>query len=303
MKTGKFWVYTAIVTSMVFWSMSFVWYKEIYQYLKPITTIFLRLVISSSILLLATFLMRRLQKIEKADIKLILILAFFEPLLYFLGESFGMMYVSPTLGSVIISTIPLFVPIAALYFFKERLNWLNLSGIILSTIGVCFVLFDSNFEITASFTGVLLLFLAVASAVFYSIILMKATTKYNTLTIITYQNTIGVFYFMPLFFIFEYDHFKTVEFTMDVLTPLFEMAVFASSLAFLFFTYGMRQIGISKANIFANLIPVFTAIFAFWLYGEELYFQKVIGILVVMGGLFMSQFRRRPKKPIPVRNE
>lgn len=303
MKTRKFWVYAAIIMAMIFWSLSFVWYKEIYLFLKPITTIFLRLVISSIILLIATFLMGRLQKIEKADIKLILTLAFFEPLLYFMGESFGMMYVSPTLGSVIISTIPLFVPIAAHYFLKERLTRLNLFGIFFSSIGVCLVLFDSNFEITASPTGVMMLFLAVVSAVFYSIILMKASARYNTLTIITYQNTIGVFYFMPFFFIFEYDHFKTVEFTMAVLTPLFEMAVFASSFAFLFFTYGMRQIGISKANIFANLIPVFTAIFAYWLYNEELYFQKVMGILVVIGGLFLSQFRSRPKKLISVRNE
>ncbi|MEA3444978.1 MAG: DMT family transporter, partial [Bacteroidota bacterium] len=103
MKTEQFRIYAAIILAMIFWSLSFVWYKEIYQFLKPITVIFLRLIISSVILLIATSLMGRLQKIEKKDIKLIMVLAFFEPFLYFVGESFGMSYVSPVLGSVIIS--------------------------------------------------------------------------------------------------------------------------------------------------------------------------------------------------------
>ena len=303
MKTNKVWVYSALVLSMIFWSLSFVWYKDIYQYLKPFTLIFFRLIISSILMLTATTLIGRLQKIKKEDRRLIFTLAFFEPLLYFIGESLGMQYVSPTVGAVIIATIPLLVPIAAFYFLKEKLTVLNLFGIAFSTLGVCLVLLDNTFSFVASPKGVMLLFVAVTAAVFYSIILMKASAKYNTLTIITYQNTIGVFYFLPLFFIFEFQYFKDIEFSSDMLIPLFEMAVFASTLAFLLFTYAIRQIGVSKANIFANLIPVFTAIFAFWLFGEEFYLQKIIGILVVIGGLFLSQFRKRSKKEVPLKNE
>ena len=63
------------------------------------------------------------------------------------------------------------------------------------------------------------------------------------------------------------------------------------SFAFIFFTFAMKNLGITKANIFTNTIPVVTAILA-WIYlGEELNFTKIIGIGVVIGGLFLSQFR------------
>ncbi|NQU81742.1 MAG: EamA family transporter [Bacteroidetes bacterium] len=49
--------------------------------------------------------------------------------------------------------------------------------------------------------------------------------------------------------------------------------------------------GASKANIFANLIPVFTAIFAFFLLKEILPLRKIIGITIVITGVFLSQYR------------
>jgi len=70
------------------------------------------------------------------------------------------------------------------------------------------------------------------------------------------------------------------------------LAVFCSSLAFVAFTIATREIGVSKANVFANLIPVFTGIFSFLVIGETLNLQKIIGIVVVVAGLFFSQLKK-----------
>ena len=91
-------VYAALVVSMIFWSMTFVWYKDAYMYLKPMTTIFLRLLISSVFLYVFCKFTGKLQKIRREDVKLVLLMAFFEPFMYFMGESFGMQLVSPTVG-------------------------------------------------------------------------------------------------------------------------------------------------------------------------------------------------------------
>jgi drug/metabolite transporter (DMT)-like permease len=53
--------------------------------------------------------------------------------------------------------------------------------------------------------------------------------------------------------------------------------------------------GISKANVFSNCIPVFTALFSFLLMGEKLSIQNIIGMVIVIAGLFLSQFDRRKK--------
>jgi drug/metabolite transporter (DMT)-like permease len=69
--------------------------------------------------------------------------------------------------------------------------------------------------------------------------------------------------------------------------------VFASSGAFVLFAYSVRHLGISRANIFSNLIPVFTAIFAFFIVGDRLTFLNAAGMAVVIAGLFLSQIGKK----------
>ena len=74
-----------------------------------------------------------------------------------------------------------------------------------------------------------------------------------------------------------------------------ELAVFASCGAFILFAYSVRNIGITRANVFTNFIPVFTAIFSFILLGDKLTLQNIIGMVIVVTGLLMSQMNGRKK--------
>jgi len=243
-----------------------------------------------------TLLTKKLKRMELKDLKWFLLLTFFEPFMYFMGESFGMKHVSATVGSVIIATIPLFTPIAAWYFNKEKLSVLNFFGILISILGVFMVIYNVQSGLNASIKGIAILMVAVAAAAGYSVSLKKLAHKYNPLSIITYQNFFGIFFFAPFFFTFEYDHFKNAVISTEVLIALIELAVFGSTLAFIFYTYAIKQIGINKANSFINLIPVFTAIFAYFVRGEILTSQKMIGITIVISGLFLTQISRFSKK-------
>ncbi|WP_321514746.1 DMT family transporter [Marinifilum fragile] len=289
-------VYASIVLAMLFWSFSFVWVKIVYLVYNPITTVFLRLSISSALLFLIGKSLKRIQGIQKEDRIYLVLLAFFEPFLYFLGESFGLKLVSSTLGAVIISTIPLFSPIAAYLFHKEKISPKIALGILFSVVGVGVIIFNKQFDLVASPQGIALMFVAVAAAIGYSIVLKNLATKYNPLTLISYQNLIGIAFFLPLFLTFELNHFLNAEPTTEVWIALIELAVFASSLAFIFFTYGLKHLGINMSNIFINVIPVFTAIFAFFVLNESLTFQKMLGISIVISGLFLSQAKLKFSK-------
>ena len=54
--------------------------------------------------------------------------------------------------------------------------------------------------------------------------------------------------------------------------------------------------GISRANVFTNSIPILTAIFSFIILGDKLTLQNAIGMIIVIAGLFMSQINGRRKK-------
>jgi drug/metabolite transporter (DMT)-like permease len=276
---------------MIFWSLSFIWYKDVFKFLSPFTTILFRLTISGAILFLVSFFAGKLQPVKKKDLKLFLLLALSEPFFYFIGESLGMQYVTPTMAAVMIALIPLFVPVFAFFVLKEQITRKNIVGIFISFGGVLLVILNNELRLVASLKGVMLMSVAVASAVAYSIFLRKLASEYNPLTLIAWQNSIGAVLFLPLVLIFEAPQLKTIDFTGGMWVPLLNLSIFASSIAFLLYTYGVQNLGAFRANIFTNAIPVFTAIFSFYMLDERLLPQNIFGIFLVVGGLVLSQLK------------
>ncbi len=277
---------------MIFWGMSFVWTKIVFEFYHPITTVFLRLVISSTILYIVFKLSGKLEKIDRSHLKLLFLTAVFEPFLYFLGENFGLRLVEPTIASVIIATIPVFTSVFAFLIIKEKLSILNILGLILSFIGIIVMVMDRKFNFMFSPKGIALLFLAVFSAVGYGISLKKLSHVYSPFSIITYQNMIGLILFMPLFFIFDFSHFITVKPNLRLIGSLLQLSIFASSLAFICWVYVIKHLGVSKASIFTNLIPIITAIFSYFILKEMFTFNKIIGMIIVIAGVSLSQIEK-----------
>jgi len=285
-------MYVLLVAAMLFWGFSFVWYKMAYQHFLPLTVVFFRLSLSSAFLFLLAATMKKLQHISRKDLPLLFLVALFEPFLYFIGESFGMQRVSSTLASIIIATIPLFTPVAAYYFFKERISVLNIIGIIVSLAGVLIVVKANTSHGSSSLLGVLLIFLAVFSAVGYSLLVKQLTERFNPFTIVAWQNGVGAILFFPLFWFFEFPRLEIDAITWKKMLPVVYLSFFASVLAFIFFVNAVATIGASKANIFTNAIPVFTALFSWLLLGEQLSAVKLTGMFIVIAGIVLSQISR-----------
>lgn len=291
MQEKKWWVYLSVVMAMIFWSFSFVWVKEVYLVYGPLTTVLFRLIIASLLLLVYSRIIGKLVRIERKDLGTFVLLSFFEPFLYFMGESYGLKYVSSTIGAVIVATIPLFSPLAASRFHGEKISFRTFIGILLSFFGVALVVFDSSWNMTASPLGIALEFLAVVSAIFYTVVLKKLAVKYHPSAIITWQNILGIIYFLPLWFIFEFNEFNTIPFNFTAFAGILKLSIFASCIAFIFYANSVKRLGINNVNIFINIIPVFTAIFAWYILDDPLTMRKFIGITVVIFGLLIAQVK------------
>lgn len=293
-KSTSFLVYLSVILAQVFWAMTFVWYRQFFDLYGdyPMTLVLFRLLLSAVMLLAVTLLLGKLEKIRPGDLKFFVALAFFEPFMYFMGEAYGMTMISSTVAAVIVSTIPLFAPIGAYFFHQEKLSWANLAGIIISIVGVLMVLINKDFDFVARPLGVGLMFLAVVAAMGYGVVVKTLTKSYNVFTITTYQNIIGSLFFIPLFFSLEFNHFIATPFTLNVFVLVLLMTVFASALAFLLFGYALKHLGINKASVFNNAIPVITAVVAYFVLDEILTTVQLLGMGVVIGGLFLSQMNR-----------
>jgi drug/metabolite transporter (DMT)-like permease len=288
--------YAGVILAMIFWSFSFIWFKIASEIYLPLTIVFIRLVIAVLLLTIFLFFTGGSMKIKKTDRKFFFVLALFEPFFYFLGESYGLTYVSATVGSVIISTIPVIAALGAWIFYREKLRIINYAGIILSLIGVIIFILNKDGTISFSIKGLSLLLLAVISAVGFNLTLNRLVGTYSPVFIVTVQNIIGVALFLPVFLITDLRQFINTPFVAKSFIPIIELSVFASCGAFILFAYSIKKIGVSRANVFTNSIPIFTAVFSFFILGDKLTLQNIAGMAIVITGLFLSQINNGQKK-------
>lgn len=278
-----------MIAAMVFWAFSFIWTKMVLEHYRPFTILLVRLILSVLVMAGMDRWLRRIQHIKRAHFKHILLLSFLQPFVYFVGETYALDYVSSTVAAVCVATIPLFAPFASYFFFRERVHPFNFAGIVISILGVVLVVLREDTAWAGSLTGFFFLLLAVVTAIAYSVLLIRLSGNYNVYSIIYYQNMAGIGWFLIAFLLFDLGHVRAAGIHWEALPPLLALAVFASSLAFVFFTHGIRKLGITKANAFTNIIPVFTALFAYLLLGDRFSLLNIGGMLLVIIGLFMSQ--------------
>jgi drug/metabolite transporter (DMT)-like permease len=166
-------------------------------------------------------------------------------------------------------------------------------GLLVSFFGVLLVIIKEDFSLAASPLGLVLLLLAVAAGTAYTVSLKKISFNYNALTIVTYQNILGTAWFLPFFLVVDLRHFLHAVPNSDVLISLGLLALLPTSLAFILFAYAVKKLGASRASMFGNIIPVFTAAFAWLMLKDEISIRMITGIAVVITGLFAAQVRKK----------
>ncbi len=295
-KGSPAYIYIFALLAMVFWGMSFIWTSIVFDYYPPITTIFLRLVISSTFLFIILAVSGFLQRIRREHFLLFLLSAIFNPFFYFLGENYGLKYSTPSISAVVIATIPLFTPFAAWFMIREKVSRLNIAGIMISFTGILVMLIKPDFSFATDPLGVILLLLAVVSAVIYSILLKRLTKHYTPVNIIAWQNLLGVIFFLPLFLLLDFGEFMAVVPDSRLLIALFSLAIIASSMAYVLFATTIKHIGVSRANVYSNLIPVTTVIASYFILDEIFTGRKVLGIVIVILGVFITQINKLRNK-------
>lgn len=293
-------LYGAIILAMIFWSFSFIWTKVAIESFLPVTLVTLRLIIASILLFAYAKATKKFQYVRLKDLKWFILLAFFEPYLYYMGETYSLTLLNPTLVAVIIATIPLFAPLVAYIMLGERVSKMNIMGIIISLLGVLLVIYSPGMGLDGSVWGIILVFLAVFAAVFYAATLRKISTYYKTVNIIFYQSLIGLAFFIPTFLVTDLSSIETLKISYKSMEALLMLAIFASVLAFVLFAGVVRKVGVAKTNVFVNLIPVFTAIFSYLIFNQYLTYNQWIGIAIVVSGLFVSQLGKKKKEQIKV---
>ena len=296
---SKVLIYIASTFAIVLWGMSYIWTDKLIALGIPIFYfVFVRIFLAGIVLFLFNTAYARIKRIQKQDLPKFLLLALFEPFIYFICETYGLKETgSPTLSAMVIATIPLFSIGAGLLFFKEKINAVNIMGIFLSLVGIVMVVMAKG-ELGEHFIwGIILLMIAVIAEVGHASITKSLSGNYSSQIIVMYQFLIGSVYLLPLFIWKGLDGFSIeTHLTPEVWYPIICLAVLCSSLAFSLWVSTIKNLGVAKSSIFSALIPVAAALIA-WLMGHEILDSRQwTGIIISTFGVILSQYTVRKGK-------
>ena len=295
MRQKKSVIYIASIFAILLWGMSYLWTDQLISLEIPIFYfVFVRILLAGIALFIFNAATIKVTGIQKRDWPKFLMLSFCEP---FICETYGLKATgSPTLSAMIIATIPIFSIGAGIIFFREKINAINIGGILLSLVGIVMVAMAKGSLGENFIWGIVLLLIAVISEVGHASFTKKLSGSYPSQIIVMYQFLIGSIFLLPLFIWKGLDNFDpSVYLSVNAWHPILCLAILCSSLAFTLWVGTIKTLGVAKSSIFSALIPVAAALIA-WLIGREsLDTRQWIGIAISAIGVIMSQYTRKKK--------
>ena len=278
----------SLIFAMFIWASSFIALKAAMEDLGPFTVIFLRMLIAS---LCFVYFIKSFLKYDfsKKDIKFILLLALFEPCLYFIFESKALQLTSASQAGMITSLMPIITAMAAGYFLKEIITKQLIFGSLIAMSGAIWLSLQGTTSISSPnpLLGNFLEFLAMVCGAGYTITARYLSDKYSALFITAIQAFIGAIFFAPLFL---YEYFTIpLNITMNSFLWVLYLGVVVTLAGYGLYNYALTKIQASKAAVFVYLIPVFTLILAYFVLNEKLSIIEFIACLVILVGVFISE--------------
>ena len=279
----------SLIFAMFIWASSFVALKSAMNDLGPFTVIFFRMLIASLCFL---YFIKGFLKYDfsKKDIKFILLLALFEPCLYFIFESKALQLTSASQAGMITSLMPIITAMVAGYFLKEIISKQMIFGSLIALGGAIWLSLQGTSSIDAPnpLLGNFLEFLAMLCAAFYTVTVRYLSDRYSALFITAIQVFIGTVFFIPLF-LYEYINIG-LNMTVESFLWVAYLGVVVTLGGYGLYNYALTKIEASKASIFIYLIPVFTLFLAYFMLNEKLSSLEFIACFIILFGVFISEF-------------
>lgn len=278
----------SLIFAMLIWASSFIALKLAMQDLEPYTVIFFRMIIAS---LCFIYFIKSFLKYEfsRRDIKYILLLAFFEPCLYFIFEAKAIQLTTASQVGMITSLMPVITAMAAGYFLKEIITKQLLLGSSIAIAGVVWLSLQSTTSVSAPnpMLGNFFEFLAMVCGAGYTIVARYLANRYSALFITAIQVFIGTIFFFP-FFLYEF-YTTDFNFSMTSILCVLYLGIVVTLAGYGLYNYALTKIEASKAAVFVYLIPVFTLILAFLILNEKLSLVELVASVIILIGVLISE--------------
>lgn len=213
--------------------------------------------------------------------------------LYFLTENSAMNYTTTTNTSLIVSLSPLIATfLISLFYQSQRLNRVQSAGSLMAALGVVIVVLNGRFVLHLSPIGDSLAFSAALCWGFYSLLMIPANLRYDTLFITRKVFVYGLLSMIP-YYLWKPE--ETVIFTASVLSVLdlpvllnlLFLGCVASMLCFLAWNWVLKKLGAVIATNYVYFNPVTTILFAWAVLSEQITLYFLLGTVLILLGMIL----------------
>ena len=192
---------------------------------------------------------------------------------------------------IIYTSSPIFIIIISAIFFKEKINLLKIIGLISCLVGVLAIIIkgDLNLLLTLTFTiGDLWILAAAIGWSLYSVYLFYWKSQLSIFTRFSMISFFGVLTLFP-FYIVEEIYFEKTNFDYSFLFWILFAAISSSIIAFTLYTKTQQKLGASLTGFTLYIFTIYSAIYGFILFDENLETFHYIGIVLVFVGVYIAK--------------
>ena len=210
--------------------------------------------------------------------------------LYFLTENASMLYTTATNTSLIVCTCPLFaiLLVAVVYRHSEHISKIQTLGSIIACLGMAVVVLNGHFVLHLSPIGDMLALGACLCWAVYSLLMKPASQRYSTLFITRKVFFYGLVTIIPYYIIEPGFPPMEVLLRTEVVVNLLFLGIVASMLCFVLWNWVIAKLGTVAATNWVYFNPITTIIFAWWLLNEQITVWFMLGSLLIISGMILS---------------
>ena len=284
--------YILLILTTLFWSGNFIVGKAASTYeIPPFSLNFYRWLFAGLILLPFTI----KEIIKKKDyilnnVGFFIILGVTSITIFNSAVYYSLYYMQVISGVLMISTIPVWIMFISSILGIEKTNRFQIFGVILSLLGVLFIITKSDLEVIKNLAfnrGDLIMASGMFAWALYSALLKKKTYEISQITLLEVVIITGLFFLIPIY-VLEMNLGNPIIIGKPFILTLSYVVLFPGLASFFFWIKGIDIIGANRAGVFLHLMPVFGSIMAIILFDEKFMIYHLLGAIFIIAGITLS---------------
>ncbi|WZL71918.1 DMT family transporter [Clostridiaceae bacterium 35-E11] len=296
-------ILSGIMTSSIF-GFSFLFTKEALNTVDAVDLLGFRFGIAALVLIILQ--QTKVIKInyKGKNIKALLVLSLFQPVLYFIFETVGVSKTSTSEAGIMIALVPVVVTCFAAIFLKEIPSKSQLFFIFTSLAGVlCIIFMKDQGKESGSFIGILYLAGAVLCAATLNILSRKLSTSFKPVEITFCMMWVGAIFFNGVAFVKHgiagdiMGYFTSLG-DRKIWVAILYLGILSSIVAFFMVNYTLSKLEASRAAIFTNLTTVISILAGVLIRKEPFSIYQFIGGCLILLGVWGTNYYGAKKEKI-----